>query len=187
MTTRYGTWSSLIDTHATGPDVEVLDYVGGEPEWRDLLEKSGALDAIKRAYRTAIDNALPADVALCGDEFIGPREPEDGEFDGYPVDEYGHLDIAACVEGIDLEEIVDHYEPLTLEEIGCDELKSTAKQPAKAAAVVMGRLKVKAFYHGPNPDSGRLQSYYLAGEVRAALAARPGSGNRTPRTGKAAA
>ncbi|MDK0525079.1 hypothetical protein [Streptomyces sp. ML-6] len=182
-TTSYGTWTNRVSTYSTSPDADVLDFInGGDPEWRDLLEASGALDDIKRAYRAAIEDALPADVSLCGDEFIGPWEPEDGEFDDYPTDERGSLDIAACVEDIDLGEIVDHYDPLTLEDIGRDELQSTAKEPAKAASRTMSRLGVKAFYHGPNAESGRIQSYYRAGEVREALAKRPGKGNRTERT-----
>ncbi|MEU9760304.1 hypothetical protein [Streptomyces sp. NPDC047987] len=182
-TTSYGTWSNRINTFSTGPDADVLDYIGGgDADWRELLEVSGALAEITKAYRDAIEGALPAGVSLCGEEFIGPAYPDGGEFDGYPVDEDGRLDIAACVEDIDLAQIVEWHDPLTLEDIARDELKSTAKEPTKAASRTMSRLGVKAFYYGPNPESGRLQSYFRAGEVREALAKRPGKGNRTERT-----
>ncbi|MEU3656454.1 hypothetical protein AB0E67_27335 [Streptomyces sp. NPDC032161] len=182
-TTSYGTWTNRINTYSAGPDADVLDFVnGGDADWRELLEKSGALAEITKAYRDAIEEALPARVFLCGEEFIGPAYPDDDEFDGYPVDENGRLDIAACVEGINLGEIVEWYDPLTLEDIAQDELKSTAQKPAKAASRTMCRLGVKAFYHGPNPKSGRPQSYFRAGEVREALAKRPGKGNRAERT-----
>lgn len=178
-TTVYGTWTNRINTYSAGPDADVLDYInGGDADWRDLLEKSGALEEIERAYRAAIESALPPKVSLCGEEFIGPAYPEDGDFDGFPVGEDGALDIAACIEGIDLAAIIERHDPLTLEDIARDELKSTAKEPAKAASMAMSRLGVKAFYHGPNPDSGRVQSYFRAGDVRSALAARPGQGAR---------
>ncbi|MEV6165737.1 hypothetical protein AB0L71_28255 [Streptomyces sp. NPDC052052] len=182
-TTSYGTWTNKVNQYSTSPDADVLDCInGGDSDWRELLEKSGALDEIKQAYRAAIERALPDSVSLCGDEFIGPAHPEDGEFDDYPVDDDGRLDFAGCIEGIDLDEIIEWHDPVTLEDIGRDELKSTAKEPDKAASRAMSRLGVKAFYHGPNPDSGRIQSYFRTGEVRDALAKRLGKGNRTAST-----
>lgn len=182
VTTGYGTWCNQVNQHSTSPDADVLDYInGGDSSWQELLEKSGALADIQAAYREKINEALPPSVSLCGDEFIGPHQPEDDEFDGYPTDKHGSLDIAACIEDIDLAPIVEYYDPLTLEDIGRDVMKSTAAQPAKAASRTMNRLGVKAFWHGPNPDSGRIQSYYRTGEVRAALADRPGKGNRSER------
>ncbi|MFF8422857.1 hypothetical protein [Streptomyces sp. NPDC015680] len=181
-TTSYGTWTNQVSQFSTSPDADVLDYInGGDADWRELLEQSGALDEIQQAYRAAIEQALPGGVSLCGDEFIGPAHPDEGEFDDYPTNEDGGLDIAACVEDIALAEIIEWHDPLTLEDIARDELKSTAKEPTKAASKAMSRLSIKAFYFGPNPDSGRPQSYFRAGEVRDALAARPGKGNRTER------
>lgn len=181
-TTSYGTWTSRIDSLSTGPDADVLDHInGGDSDWRELLETSGARREIQAAYRDAIEAALPADVSLCGDEFIGPAHPEDAEFDGYPVDADGRLDLAGCIREIDVEAIVERHDPLTLEDIARDELKSQAKAPAKAASRTLQRLGVKPFHYGPHPDSGRPQAYYRAGDVRAALAARPGQGARTDR------
>lgn len=181
-TASYGTWSSKVSTFSTSPDADVTDYIGtGDPDWQELLEKSGALGEIQRAYRAAVERALPADVSLCGDEFIGPAHPEEGEFDDYPTDEYGGLDIAGCLEDVSLDEIIERHDPLTLEAIGRDEMRSTAKEPAKAASKAMSRLGVKPFHYGPNPESGRPQAYFRSGEVRDALDSRPGKGNRTPR------
>jgi hypothetical protein len=179
-TTSYGTWCNRVNQYSTSPDADVLDYInGGDDDWRELLETSGALECIKSEYRDAIDAALPADVSLCGDEFIGPWQPGDGEFDGYPTDEDGALDFAAMVEGIDLEAIVERNDPLTLEAIGRWELKSEAKEPAKVASKAMSRLGVKPFTYLPHPDSGRPQALYRAGDVRQALANRTGRGTRT--------
>ncbi|MFD3336131.1 hypothetical protein ACFWV1_26310 [Streptomyces sp. NPDC058700] len=181
MTIRYGTWTNLVNTYSTGPDADVLAQIdGGDPEWRALLETTGALDDIKLEYRRAIDAALPPGIGLSGDEILGSWLPEEGEFDGYPTDEHGDLDFAAMVEDIDLGSIVDRNEPLTLEGIGRDEMQSKAKEPAKAASKAMSRLGVKPAYgYHPNPDSGRPQALYRAGDVRKALASRPGQGTRT--------
>ncbi|MFJ3283316.1 hypothetical protein [Streptomyces halstedii] len=180
-TTSYGTWCNQVNQYSTSPDSDVLDYInGGDNAWQELLEKSGALDDIQTAYRAKINDALPPSVSLCGDEFIGPAHPDDDEFEDYPTDKHGTFDIAACVEGIDLAPIVEYYDPLTLEDIGRNCMRSTAKEPAKAASKAMSRLGVKPFHYGPNP-SGRPQAYFRSGEVRDALDSRPGKGNRTPR------
>lgn len=185
-TTSYGTWCNRVNTYSTSPDADVDDFIDGGPDdWRTLLEDSGALRRIKSEYRDAINAALPDGIDLCGDEFIGPWEPEEGEFDGYPQDEDGDLDFAAIVEDIDLAEIVERNEPLTLADIGRDELKSTAANPAKTASGVLAKMKPelrpKPIAHLPHPESNRIQAIYLAGEVRAALAARPGRGARNDR------
>ncbi|MET8585667.1 hypothetical protein ABZX39_33090 [Streptomyces collinus] len=179
-TTSYGTWCNRVNSFSTSPDSDVNDYInGGDNAWQEMLEESGALDEIKREYRAAIEAALPPSVSLCGDEFIGPADPDEGEFDDYPMDEYGALDFAAIVEEIDLEPIVERNDPLTLEAIGRWELKSEAKQPAKAAAAAMSRLGLKPFTYYPHPETKRPQALYRAGEVRKALAERPGRGKRT--------
>ncbi|MFI0156196.1 hypothetical protein [Streptomyces lydicus] len=179
-TTDYGTWCNQVNQYSSSPDSDVLDYInGGDASWRELLETSGALAQIQSEYRDAINAALPANVALCGDDFIGPAYPEDDEFDDYPTDSSGELDIAAIVENVNLDEIVERNVPLTAEDIGRWELKSAAKDPAKVASSTMRRLGVKPFYYHPHPESGRPQALYRAGEVRAAIAKRPGRGSRT--------
>lgn len=178
-TTSYGTWCNQVNPYSTSPDTDVLDYInGGDNAWQRLLDASGALTKIQSEYREAINAALPDSISLCGDEFIGPAEPDDAEFDDYPQGEYGGLDIKALVEDIDLEPIVERNEVLTLEDIGRWEMKSEAKQPAKAAAMAMHRLGVKPFTYCPHPDSGRPQAVYWAAEVREALAKRPGRGRK---------
>jgi hypothetical protein len=185
-TTSYGTWCNQISQYSTSPDNDVVDYVGGgDSDWQTLLEESGALEQIKNEYRAAINDALPPSISLCGDEFIGPAYPDDDEFDGYPTDEYGGIDLKAILEDIDLGPIVERNDPLTLDAIGRHELKSNAANPAKAAAAAMSRLKLKPFAYVPHPKSGRPQAIYLAGDVRQALAARPGRGARTDLKGEA--
>lgn len=181
-TTGYGTWCNRVNQYSTSPDSDVVDYIdGGDADWRQMLDETGALDEIKDAYRRAIDDALPPSISLCGDEFIGPAYPDDDEFDGYPTDDFGDLDFEALVEDIDLGAIVEYYEPYTLEHIGKWILNSTAKDPAKSASGVMSKLGLKPFTYYPNPDSKRPQALYYAGVVTAALAKRPGQGTRTDR------
>ncbi|OVZ99516.1 hypothetical protein B9W64_37625 [Streptomyces sp. CS159] len=111
-TSTYGTWCSRVNVYSNSPDDDVVAVIdGGSPEWRQALDETGALARMQADYRAAIDAALPADVALCGNEFIGPTEPEPGEFAGYPTDSAGCLDFAAMVEPIDLEEIIARHDP----------------------------------------------------------------------------
>ncbi|MET9051205.1 hypothetical protein ABZW50_08635 [Streptomyces bacillaris] len=173
-TTSYGTWCNKINQFSTSPDSDVLDYInGGDNAWQTRLEESGALELIQDEYREAINAALPDSVALVGDEFIGPAYPEDDEFDGYPTDGHGALDIKALIEGIDLQPIVDRNDPLTLEEIGRWEMKSTAKEPSKVASMAMKRAGLKPHTYLPHPESNRPQAIFLKGAVVEALANRP--------------
>ncbi|MEW1565757.1 hypothetical protein AB0454_22560 [Streptomyces sp. NPDC093509] len=179
-TTSYGTWCNLVNQYSTSPDSDVLDYInGGDNDWQQLLEASGALDAIKSDYRAAIQAALPAGVSLCGDEFIGPAHPDDDEWDGYPVDDLGSVDIAACVEDIDLQEIVERNEVITLEEIGRFKLGSKAQNPSSAASQAMRRLGVKPIARCQIDGEGQVIAVFRAAEVDKALASRPGRGKRT--------
>ncbi|POX58847.1 hypothetical protein C3492_35535 [Streptomyces sp. Ru62] len=179
-TTSYGTWCNRVSPYSTSPDSDLGDYIGGaDSAWLERVQASGALGEMEHAYRAAIEAALPPSVSLCGDEFIGPAYPEDDEFDGYPTDDYGSLDFKAMVEDISLEEIVERYDPMTLEEIGRWEMESKAKEPAKVAAAAMSRAGLKPYTYLPHPESGRPQAIYLKGDVREALAKRPGRGKRT--------
>lgn len=180
-TTTYGTWCNLINGFETSPEQGLNSYLGGgDPEGYDM-------DSIHLAYRQAIDAALPPSISLCGNEFIGPAHPDEGEFDGYAHSEYGELDLKEIIEGIDLDlgDLFERYELFNLEHIGKWILESKAKEPAKAAAAAVSRLGLKAFSYRPNPDSGRPQAWYRAGDVRDALAARPGRGTRTDRQAQA--
>ena len=185
-TTSYGTWCNKVAPYSTSPDAAVVDFIGGgDSAWVERVEKSGALEGMQQVYRDAINEALPDSVSLCGDEFIGPAYPDDDEFEGYPVDEYGNLDIKACLEDIDLGPIVEASDPITLEEIGRWEMQSKAQNPAKAASVAMSRAGLKPWTYLPHPESGRPQAIYLKGDVQRVLAERPGRGKRTDLEGQA--
>lgn len=111
-TTSYGTWVNHGDHYTVSLEATLTDYInGGDDDWRERVENTGAFTRMATAYRGQINDALPGDVALCGDEFIGPWQPADDEFEGYPTDEDGALDIAACIEDIDLQAIVEQYDP----------------------------------------------------------------------------
>ncbi|MGW9371217.1 hypothetical protein ACWGVR_14540 [Streptomyces xanthophaeus] len=181
-TTDYGTWCNLVNGSETSPETSLNDYLGAEdPDGYDM-------ESIHLAYREAIDAALPPSISLCGDIFIGPAFPDDGEFDGYPADEVtGELDIKAIIEGIglDLGDLFERHELYTLEHIGRWVLESKAQDPGRVARATVSRLGLKAHVYRPHPDSGRPQAWYRAGDVRDALAARPGQGARTDKEGAA--
>lgn len=90
--TRYGTWSSRVHPLNLTLESEVADALDNWEVDEDTLE------AVCKAYRAAINAALPHEVALCGDEFYGPAF---AEFPGYPTDEAGLLDLEAIVDSVD--------------------------------------------------------------------------------------
>lgn len=107
----YGTWSSRYSTLSDSPESDIRDLIsGGSPEWREQMEGSGSLDRMADKYRSLIDEALPAGVSLCGTEFIGPAEPFPGEFDGYPKDWNGSLDIQEIVSEVDLTDLLEEFD-----------------------------------------------------------------------------
>src|SRR4030095_15661048 len=57
--------------------------------------------AVIKAYRAAINRALPESVWFLGNQFIGPNRLTFAEVDGYPLTEVGRVDIKAIVDGID--------------------------------------------------------------------------------------
>ncbi|MFD6149439.1 hypothetical protein [Streptomyces sp. NPDC060243] len=177
-TTEYGSWTSRVSTYSPGPDSDILDYInGGDSEWQALLEASGALKELQDAYREAINEALPGPVTLAGDQFIGPYQPDDDEWDGFPTDEDGNLDIKAIAEGIDLAPLVERFDILTAEDIA-DRLGSQAANRASAASQAMRRAGVKPFARVQIDGEGQARAVYWAREVDEALAARPGRGSR---------
>jgi len=83
-TTTYGTWVNFGSGElniATSIAVTLGDYA-------DEYD----MDAIKSAYITAIDAALPGDIQLCGDEFIGPWDTRH---------EVSGDDIRQAIQGVD--------------------------------------------------------------------------------------
>ena len=111
-TTSYGTWCNRVAPFNSDVASSVADAVsGGDADWHDRMEAAGAFDAIEIEYRCAIDAALPPEISLCGEEFIGPAYDEDcGDWSDYPHTEIGDLDYAAIVEGIDLMAIVERHD-----------------------------------------------------------------------------
>ncbi|MFD5899110.1 hypothetical protein [Streptomyces sp. NPDC060366] len=167
--TSYGTWNNHIDQYASGLEHSVTEAFGSEGA--DGFD----FDGIVSAYRNAINDALPASVALAGDEFIGPAYTDDQDFDGYLLNEHGELDIKGIVDDIDLWEIVARYELWSADRVA-QELGYKTPTANATARKKMSAWGVKAAVHKTNPDSGRVQAYYLSGEVRAAHEARPGQG-----------
>lgn len=102
-TTSYGTWCNRVDPYSTSLEASVEDALGDFAGDYDT-------DGLVAAYRRAINEALPPSVSLCGDEFIGPWQPEPGEFDDYPHDEYGGLDIRAIIGGVDLWKLAEQFD-----------------------------------------------------------------------------
>jgi len=177
MTTIYGSWTTLVNPHSPGPDADVLDYIsGGDSDWRQLMDASGALAAMQDDYRAEINKALPPSVSLSGVEFIGPNKLENGEWDGYPVDENGDLDIRAICESVDLESILERHDIITLEEIGRFELNSRAQNPSSAASQAMRRLGLKPLARVQINGEGQAVAVYNRATVRKALSKRTGRG-----------
>jgi len=102
-TTSYGTWNNHGDRwHSTVEDTVSNTLDGGAPEWRERMHSSGAFAQICSEYRAQIEEALPPDVSLCGNEFYGPSDDTEKSWEG-------ELDISSLIEDIDLEAIVEKH------------------------------------------------------------------------------
>lgn len=103
-TTRtYGNWNTRVESYSANFETAVMEAFGSEgPDGFDF-------DAIVADYRAAVNEALPPGVSLNGSEFYGPAYPEDADFDDYPTDEDGRLDIKTIVEGIDFWKIAESH------------------------------------------------------------------------------
>jgi len=111
-TTEYGTWNNHGDSSALTVEASVTNYIsGGDSEWVERIQSDGSFDAMVDAYRDAINEALPDGVSLNGNDFYGPYYDADTDFEGYPTNEDGRLDIATIIKGVDLGEIVDKHDP----------------------------------------------------------------------------
>ncbi|GAA1096314.1 hypothetical protein [Nocardiopsis metallicus] len=112
VTTEFGTWVNHGDRCNVSVESTFAGYIGGaDPEWRERVENDGYFDSMVAAFRSEINAALPTNVALCGNDFYGPYYTADCDFDGYPTDEHGALDITEIIAGIDLEPILERYDP----------------------------------------------------------------------------
>lgn len=102
-TTGYGSWHYNVRAAGLTLEQAVTDALD---QW-DLDDNT--LDTIIGEYRAAINQALPAGVQLCGNEFYGPAYDQDCSFSGYHLDENGRLDIDAIVDNVDFWTIVEFY------------------------------------------------------------------------------
>ena len=105
ITTSYGSWNN--HTHYnTSPSADILDFVlGGDSDWVQRMQDSGALDAIETEWRAAIQAALPEGVTLAGDEFIGPHSSDPAY-----TEAIRESDFRAIIDGIDLGAIVERHD-----------------------------------------------------------------------------
>lgn len=165
-TTNYGTWCNQVDQYNTSPEASLADFFGSEGA--DGFD----FDAIVADYRQAINEALPDSVVLAGDQFYAPYYEADRDFDGYPLDEDGGLDIKAIVDDIDLNAIVERHQIWTISYVAQNlRLASTA-----SARRTLGRWGVQPI--GRQPGRGG-ESLYKAADILEAQKNRPGQGKRT--------
>ncbi|MFJ1647960.1 hypothetical protein [Streptomyces sp. NPDC088258] len=106
VTTSYGTWCNHGDSTNVSVEATIADAInGGDSEWRDRMETSGALERVASDYRDAIDNALPDGISIAGNEFIGLHRT-DPDY----TDEIGDFDISEAIQGVDLFAIVQKHD-----------------------------------------------------------------------------
>ncbi|SDL27368.1 hypothetical protein [Streptomyces indicus] len=106
VTTSYGTWANHGDRRNASVEATILDAInGGDSDWQERMETSGALDRIADDYRDAIDDALPEGISISGNEFIGLHHT-DPDY----TDAIGDFDIRAAIEDIDLYAIIQKHD-----------------------------------------------------------------------------
>lgn len=102
-TTDYGTWANHGDSTNVSVEASIADALsGGEADWRERVEESGAAARIAADWRAAINAALPDGITLAGNRFYGP-------YDDRP--DVDIVDIVAVVAGVDLDAIIDRHDP----------------------------------------------------------------------------
>lgn len=106
VTTSYGTWVNHGDSSNVSVEASIADAInGGDSDWRERMETSGALDRIAADYRDAIDDALPEGISIAGNDFIGLHHT-----DPHYTDAIGDFDISAAVQGVDLWKIIEKHD-----------------------------------------------------------------------------
>ncbi|WP_258047454.1 hypothetical protein [Streptomyces sp. SM13] len=163
VTTPYGTWYNKAGELTVGNSV-----LGAVGDFEDEFD----MDAIESDYRDAIEEALPDGVFLSGQEFTGPYYEADQDFDGYPQDDNGQLDIPAIIASVDLMAIVQKHELWTIDQVA-DELGFKGASAKGTARKTLSRWGVERHDMVDHPESGRPQARFKATEVKAAKAAAP--------------
>ena len=101
-TTEYGTWYNFTG-HNTTVEADVATFVAAyDDEWRNRLVISGRFSEIVKAYREAINGALPEGVYLAGNVIYGPVRD---------ANKYSRQYIAEIIDSVDLAAIVEKYDP----------------------------------------------------------------------------
>lgn len=97
-TTNLGSFLNVTGT--LNPGTVIADSIsGGDSDWRKRMEQSGATDRIEADYRKAIDELLPEDVWLTGEQFICDINAE-VDFDL----------LREAIDAIDLDEIIARHD-----------------------------------------------------------------------------
>ena len=104
-TKSYGSWARNVEHANMTLESTVCDALADAH-----FVATGLTPTIIKAYREAINEALPDGMQLCGDEFYGPAYAADCDFDGYDLDEDGSLDINAIICSIDFYGIAEKIE-----------------------------------------------------------------------------
>lgn len=106
ITTEFGSWANHGDEWNVSVEASIADAInGGDNDWQERMETSGALDRIASDYRDAVNDALPYGIWLTGNEFIGLHQS-----DPDCTDEILEFDISAAVKEIDLMEIIQKHD-----------------------------------------------------------------------------
>lgn len=103
ITTSYGTWVNHGGTRLALEDT-VRDALGDFAGDYDV-------DALIAAYRAAINEALPSEISLCGNEFIGPYDGTGIDWSPYPRPERDDQTvISAIIDQVDLYALAEKYD-----------------------------------------------------------------------------
>lgn len=100
--TSYGTWLNVAKSTRTVEEAVATIF---DAEGTDGFD----VEAIVTEYRNAINAALPNGVTLAGNDFYGPYNTTEDQFNDYPADDDGDLDLAAIVDGVELWPIIERH------------------------------------------------------------------------------
>jgi hypothetical protein len=169
ITTSYGSWLNAAK-HSLTVGTYIIDAInGGDSDWQERMDDSGALDLIERDFRDAIQAALPEGIWLTGEEFIGPHRSDPNY-----SDDLAEFDIGAAIEGLDLNTIVERWD-VDMEWSTADVADRLGITPVGARKAIE-RMGIKPTGRQPGRTG---QNLYNAEAVIRAANNRPGRGTRT--------